>query len=129
METDQTKDMFKSQFAREIAESEDFVERFPHRRRERESIQLARDGTTGQQQVGRNGSLLHSKLAFHNFGGSVGSLPSLSGDGVKTGEDWVSPQEFREILDKKERSWRCSSQVKKAMSRQRMKREMFLMGA
>ena len=112
METDQTKDMFKSQFAREIAESEDFVERFSVRRGESERILLDRDGTTGHQQVGNNGSLMRTKLAFHNFG-SVGSLPSLSGDGVKTGEDWVSPQEFREILDKKERSWRCSNQVKK----------------
>ena len=113
METDQTKDMFKSQFAREIAESEEFIETFPVRRGESESILLDRDGTTGQQQVGIDWSLMPPKLAFHDFGGSVGSLPSLSGDGVKTGEDWVSPQEFREILDKKERSWRCSNQVKK----------------
>ena len=112
METNQTRDMFKSQFAREIAESEEFIERFPVRRGESKSILLDTDGTTGHQQDGRNGSLMRPKLASHNFG-SVGSLPSLSGDGVKTGEDWVSPQEFREILDKKERSWRCSNQVKK----------------
>ena len=80
---------FRSQFAREVADSE--VDNRPLKRGLSESYLLDIDLS---QEL--NGSLLSSKLT--NFA-SLATLPS-----EERGDEWLSPEMFRDILDKKERS-------------------------
>jgi hypothetical protein len=85
---------FMSQFAREMAKSQTIVEkeRRPMRRGLSESDLLDKDVV----------DMLNESL--NNF-------PSVAFPPPSVEDHWLSPQKFRDILDKKEMNWKQSNQV------------------